>query len=104
MSSLELRLSHLGRFAYLYMELSLYNFFFVAILRLNLYIVKLLYTSFELVYPMWHRTHFKMRYLLMAIIFVWLFGLGLNPSYTIPTQKVIFKYGQKYFLQMDRGL
>ena len=41
---------------------------------------------------MWHRTHFKMRYLYAAIVFVWIFGIGLNASYMIPTTKVGIKY------------
>ena len=42
----------------------------------------------ELVYPIWHRTHFKIRYIYMAIAFVWVFGIGLNAAYMIPTGKV----------------
>ena len=42
----------------------------------------------ELVYPIWHRTHFKIRYIYMAVAFVWVFGIGLNAAYMIPTGKV----------------
>ena len=42
----------------------------------------------ELVYPLWHKVHFKMRYLYMALAFSWLFGTGLNAAYMIPTGRV----------------
>ena len=49
----------------------------------------------ELVYPIWHRTHFKMRYIYIAIAFVWTFGLSLNAAYMIPTGKVNLIYSYK---------
>ena len=43
----------------------------------------------ELVYPIWHKTHFQMTYIYMSLCFVWIFGIGVNASYMIPTGKVI---------------
>ena len=42
----------------------------------------------ELVYPFWHRTHFKMRYLYITLVSCWIFGIGFNAAYMIPTGKV----------------
>ena len=55
----------------------------------------------ELVHPIWHRTHFKMRYIYMAIAFVWIFGLGLNAAHMIPTGKVILIYLYKSSLLFE---
>ena len=41
----------------------------------------------ELVYPIWHKTHFKMRYIYITIVFVWMFGL-VEVVEVIPTSKV----------------
>ena len=41
----------------------------------------------ELVYPLWHKAYFKMRYLYAALIFSWIFGPAVA-SYAIPTSKV----------------
>ena len=46
----------------------------------------------ELVYPIWHRTHFKMRYIYRAITFVWIFGLGFIGAYMISTSRVSLLY------------
>ena len=55
----------------------------------------------ELVFPIWHKTHFKMKYLYIAIAMSWIFGIGLNAAYVIPTSKV-FYICQNYLLSMIR--
>ena len=46
------------------------------------------YRYLELIFPIWHKTHFKMKYLYSALAMCWLFGIGLNIAYVIPTSKV----------------
>ena len=50
----------------------------------------------ELVYPIWHKTHFKMRYIYITIVFVWIFGL-VEMGHMIPTSKV----GKPYEFQLN---
>ena len=42
----------------------------------------------ELVYPIWHKVYFKMRYLYTAIALCWTLGIGLEAAYVIPISKV----------------
>ena len=41
----------------------------------------------ELVYPIWHKIHFKMRYIYISLVFVWIFDL-VPVAHMIPTGKV----------------
>ena len=57
----------------------------------------------ELVFPIWHKTHFKMRYIYMALVFAWTFGIGLMGAYMIPTGKVSdFTYNTRVFHYFDK--
>ena len=47
----------------------------------------------ELLHPIWHKVHFKIKYLYVALIGCWIFGIGLNAAYVIPTSKV-FQFKQ----------
>ena len=42
----------------------------------------------ELLYPFWHKVHFKMKYIYIAIALSWIIGLVHNAAYMIPTGKV----------------
>ena len=57
----------------------------------TIFIIFRLFTNryIELVYPFWHKTHFKMKYLHISLATCWVFGIGLNAAYKIPTSKVI---------------
>ena len=49
----------------------------------------------ELVYPIWHKTHFQMIYIYLSLGFVWIFGIGVNAGYMIPTDKVLEQLKKK---------
>ena len=59
----------------------------------------------ELIFPIWHKTHFKMTYLYSAMAMCWIFGIGYNLAYVIPTSKVRCRmhaycdYGCRVFAQ-----
>ena len=36
----------------------------------------------------WHKVHFKMKYIYIAIVLSWIIGLVHNAAYMIPTGKV----------------
>ena len=53
-----------------------------------------------MIFPIWHKTHFKMKYLYSALLMCLLLGIGLNAAYVIPTSKVCFTYENCSFLQL----
>ena len=61
------------------------------------------YRYLEPIYPIWHRVHFKMRYLYTAIALCCFFLIGLNAAYMIPTGKVILQcipsYSQTFLVR-----
>ena len=42
----------------------------------------------ELIHPLWHKAHFKIKWVYVTMVGCWCFGIGLNASYMIPTTKV----------------
>ena len=42
----------------------------------------------EIVHPIWHKTHFQIRWLYTIFIINWLVGIGFNAAYHIPTTQV----------------
>ena len=58
------------------------------IIHFNAVQLSIIFRYLELVYPFWHKAHFKMTYLYTAIALCWTLGIGLNAAYMIPTGKV----------------
>ena len=42
----------------------------------------------EIVHPIWHKTHFKKKWLYICFAIIWPFGMTFNAAYMIPTTKV----------------
>ena len=42
----------------------------------------------EIVHPIWHKTHFKKKWLYICFALIWPFGMTFNAAYMIPTTKV----------------
>ena len=42
----------------------------------------------ELLYPSWHKVHFKMKYLYFALALSWIVGIVDIVAHIIPTSKV----------------
>ena len=56
----------------------------------------------ELLYPFWHKVHFKMKYLYTVIALVWILGIGLNAADMIPTSKVTHFVTNVQDMKIDR--
>ena len=52
------------------------------------FIVIFIYRYIELLYPFWHKAHFKMNYIYIFLAACWILGIGSNVAYKIPTSKV----------------
>ena len=52
---------------------------------------ELFYRFLELVHPIWHKTHFKIRWIYISCATTWMFGVIFNFTYDIPTTKVILE-------------
>ena len=49
---------------------------------------KIIFRYLELVHPIWHKTHFKIRWIYISIAVTWILGITINFAYHIPTTKV----------------
>ena len=50
--------------------------------------IVLIYRYIELLYPLWHKAHFKMNYIYISLATCWILGIGSNVAYKIPTSAV----------------
>ena len=57
-------------------------------MKIYVYLFEIYYRYLELILPIWHKTHFKMKYLYSAMAMCWIFGIGYNLAYVISTSKV----------------
>ena len=59
-------------------------------MKMYVYLFAIYYRYLELIFPIWHKTHFKMKYLYSPMAMCWIFGIGYNLAYVIPTSKVLY--------------
>ena len=53
------------------------NYYFILI---NRYLV--------IIHPIWHKTHFKIRWLFISFAIIWICGIAFNAAYLIPITEV----------------
>ena len=67
------------------------NFFCSPLLTLYNVSVFLLIRYLEIVHPIWHKTHFKKKWLYISFAVIWPFGITLYAAFWIPTSKVSYR-------------